>query len=343
MTAGEGSVRRAFLDRSPGETRGVVLQDGRPERLLIVREGDATPRLGARYAARVEAVSERMGLARLDLGAAAGTLRLRGLSAMPHVGQRLEAEVVVEPVRGKPAVLRFVGGGPAGTPGLLVPPTPVEAQLAVLVVTPADTGVDAREQADAAQAEALATEHAISLGATLSVELTRALTAVDVDLAETGAAASVSRANLLAIGHAARLLRLKALGGLVVIDLIGFPREARRLEEAARAAFRPDGSEVVVAPLSRFGVLELAKPHARQPLAERLLDPDGRPSALTVALDLVRSMERQGRFNPGARVLAACAPEVAALAGPLAERLGPRFGARAELGAGRGHTDITLS
>ena len=53
VTAGEGAdgaggVRRAFLDRSPGETRGVVLLDGRPERLLIVRDGDATPRLGAR-------------------------------------------------------------------------------------------------------------------------------------------------------------------------------------------------------------------------------------------------------------------------------------------------------
>ena len=340
MSAGLSGERRVVLDRAPGEVRGVVLLDGLPERLLIAREDDATPRLGARYAARVEAVSERMGLARVDLGGAAGTLRLRGLAAAPFVGERLGVEVAAEPVRGKPAALRRLGAGPTAAPGLLRPAPTVDRQLAALGFADWETGDLAREQADAAEAEALAVEHVAAGGVTLAVQPTRALTAVDVDLAETGASVSVSRANLLALGDAARLLRLKALGGLVAIDLIGFPKDERRLHAVAQAAFAPDGPEVAIAPVSRFGVMELAKPHLRQPLHEQLLDPDGRLSARTAAQAAVRALERQGRFDPGARLVAVCAPDVAALAAPWVARLGPRFSVRAELGAARSPPDI---
>ena len=332
--------RRAFLDRAPGEVRGVVLLEGRPERLLIAREDDATPRLGARYAARVEAVSERMGLARMDLGGSMGTLRLRGLAAAPHVGERLEVEVAAEPVRGKPAALRRLGPGPAASPGLLAPTAGVERQLAALGFADWTGGEEARATADAAQDEACGAEHAAADGVTLTIQPTRALTAVDVDLVETGASISVSRANLSAIAQAARLLRLKTLGGLIAIDLIGFPKDERRLHSAAQAAFEADGPEVAIAPISRFGVMELAKPHLRQPLHEQLLDADGRSNVRTAAQAAVRALERQGRFDPGARLVAVCPPDVAILAAPWVIRLGPRFGVRAELGAGRDPPDI---
>ncbi len=338
MTAG----RRAFLDRAPGEVRAVVLLAGAPERLLISREDDATPRLGARYGARVEAVSERMGLARLDLGGAVGTLRLRGLHAAPHVGERLEVEVVAEPVRDKPAALRLRGPGPSAT-GLLSASATVEQQLQGLDLDLWTTGEDARAQADAAEAEAVAVQHVGPSGLTLTVQPTQALTAVDVDLAETGASVSVSRANLSALAETARLLRLKALGGLAAIDLIGFPKDERRLHAAAQAAFAPDGPDVVIAPVSRFGVMELAKPHLRQPLYEQLLDADGGLTARTAAQAAVRALERQGRFDPGARLVAVCPPEVAALAAPWVARLGPRFSVRGELGVGRSPPDIRTS
>ena len=45
------STRTLFLDRGLGEDRGVVLLDGRPERLLIAREGEAAAiQVGARLA-----------------------------------------------------------------------------------------------------------------------------------------------------------------------------------------------------------------------------------------------------------------------------------------------------
>ena len=186
----------------------------------------------------------------------------------------------------------------------------------------------------------MAVEHVAAGGVSLAIQPTRALTAVDVDLAETGAYVSVSNANLLALAEAARLLRLKALGGLVAIDLIGFPKDGRRLHAAAQAAFGPDGTEVAIAPVSRFGVMELGKPHLRQPGHEQLLDRDGRLSARTAAQAMVRALERQGRFDPGGRLVGVCAPDVALLAEPWVARLGPRFSVRAELGMDRGPPDI---
>jgi hypothetical protein len=329
-------LRRAFLDRSPGEERAVVTLDGRPERLLIAWEDDATPRLGARYAGRVTAVSERMGLARVDLGPAQGSLRLRA-GARPHVGSRLLLEVVAEPARGKPAQLRALDGDP-GPGGLTAPPPPLAEQLRGLGLGDPVLGDEAREAADEAQALALSPVHLLAAGLDLAIETTRALTAVDVDLAE--GAMAVARANLLAIGEAARLLRLKSQGGLIVVDLVGAPKAPAPLVAAARTAFAPDGAAVAIAPVSRFGVMEIAKPHAAQPLAERLLDEGGRPGARTLAQETVRALERQGRHAPGALLLARRQPEIARLAAPLAARLGPRYRVEADPGVSRESADI---
>ncbi|MGC1304287.1 MAG: ribonuclease E/G [Caulobacteraceae bacterium] len=333
-----------FLDRSPGEVRGVVVLDGAPERLLLEREGDESPRLGAIYGGRVTEASARLNLARIDLGnGQVGSLRLRGLATPPHEGQRLNVTVVAEPAGGKPAALRLAEAQDDRQPGLLSPAPSVEARLRSLAGTaPIVEGELAREQADEAESAVLARRSLVEGGLALTVEPTQALTAVDVDLEESGAALSVSQANLRALWHAARLLRLKALAGLIVIDLIGFPKDRRRLLTAAAEAFAPDGPETVIGALGQFGALELAKPHLEQPLVERLLDPDGRPSARTVALDLVRRLERQGRFEPGRRLEAVCAPDVATLLRPLVLRLGPRFGVREAAGTGRQDTDIVF-
>jgi hypothetical protein len=194
--------------------------------------------------------------------------------------------------------------------------------------------------ADDAQTEALAREHVHSGGLTLTIESTRALVAVDVDLSETGAPKSTLQANLTALRQASRLLRLKALSGLVVIDLIGFPQEKARLQAIAKDAFAPDGPEVVIGSLSRFGALELSRPRRDQPLHERLLDADGRPSVRTLSQDAIRTFERQGRFQPGLRLVAVCAPEIAPDLRPLVAALGPRFSLREEVGRARSNTDI---
>ena len=163
------------------------------------------------------------------------------------------------------------------------------------------------------------------------MERTRALVAVDVDVGERpgGEAKRVARAaNLAALGVAARVLRLKGEGGLVVIDLAGRGHDGPALTAAARAAFAADGAGVAFGPISRFGALELTIPRRRRPLADRLLGLDGRPTTETLALRLIRAIEAAAQADPGARLTARTAPGVAAAASPYLERLTARFGAR---------------
>jgi hypothetical protein len=337
------SHRRLMLDRSPGEARGVVLLDGRPERLWIERDGeDALPRLGERHRARVEEISQGLGLARLALGEGLEAALPLAKGGQPHRGAAVEVEIVAEPRGGKAAVARLIGPA-AGAPERLAAAPSLEARLAAAAPgVEIEQGQDAREAADEAQDAVLAVAHALAGGVTLYIEPTRALTAIDVDWSgpPRPSAAAAMRANVEALGAAARLLRLKAIGGAIAIDLIGFPRDREALQGAARKAFAPDDPGVVVLAPNRFGLLQLAKPHRERPLCEVLCAADGRLSARSMALGLARALERQGRADPGARLIAQAAPDVAAELRPLVLAMGPRFEVAEALGWDRLKTDI---
>lgn len=343
------SERRLYLDRSEGETRGVVTLDDRPERLLILRDDEpAALRLGARLRARVRRVEPALGSAFLDLGGGDEALLDFRPDARPVEGEALEVEVRAEPRRGKLAVVRALGQA-HGAPGLIAPAPDVRTQLltyarhAVVV-----EGGEARTVADEAEAEALATVHPLPGGGSIAIEPTRALTAIDVDVGERRGqeVKRVTRqANLAALGVAARLLRLKSLGGLVVFDLVGRGHDGAALTAAARAAFAPDNPGVVIGPISKFGAIELTIARRGRPLADLLLDASGAPSLRTLAQRLVRRIEDEAATQPGARIGVECAPELAAVVRPLVERLTQRFGARLTLAddAARSRSDFRVT
>ena len=339
----EMTQRRLFLDRSPGEARAVMTLDGQPERLWIQRDGTApAPRLGERHRARVEEISQGLGLARLQLGEGQEAALPLSKAVQPHRGAVVEVEIAAEARGGKAAVARLIGPA-AGPPQKLTAAPSLEARLAAIAPGIGIVGGDdAREAADEAEEAALAVNHPLRGGITLHIEPTRALTAVDIDWSGPArpSAAAALRANLAALGEVARLLRLKAIGGAIVIDLIGFPRDQGAVQAAAREAFAPDDPGVVVLPVNRLGLLPLAKPHRERPLAEVLCADDGRLAARSVAQRLARALERQGRADPGAQLLAECAPAVAKALQPLVQALGPRFQVREALGWDRLKTDI---
>ncbi|WP_334165394.1 ribonuclease E/G [Phenylobacterium sp.] len=330
--------RRLYLDRGFGESRGVVTLDGRPERLLVRRDGD-DPKLalGARCVARVASLEPALATAFLDLGGGAEAILPFKPDAKPVRGQALEIEIRGEPRRGKLAIARALGNG-EGAPRLLGPSRDVADELRALVRDAEIVqGAAAREMADEAEAEALEVLHPIPGGGVLAVEPTRALTAIDIDLGERkGADAKrvTRQANLAALGLAARLLRLKGLGGIVVIDLVGRGHDGNALMAAARAAFQPDNPGVAIGPVGRFGTMELSLPRRVTPLGEILCREDGQPSDRTLAQRLIRRLETEGAAQPGARLEARCAPGVAEAARPLgvqlAERIGARFTIRAD-------------
>ena len=326
----------AFLDEAPGETRGVVVRDGRFEHLLIDRDDD-TPehRLGARVAGRVIEVHPGLKGAFVDLGVPVhGFLPLRG-GAGVREGDRIEIEVAAEPRERKGPTLRLIG--PAeGAPRLLRPGPSVQEALAALApdVAPATGAVAIQASLEAEEEASGAGGLFPDTGLDLMVERTRALIAVDLDLApapgvQTGTKAR-ERANRQGLVQAARLLRLKRWAGLVVVDLVGAGHDGAAILAAARRAFGDDPA-IGYGPVSRFGLLQLSLPWGRTPLEEILNGPDGRRRLAHRSQDVVRALRLALLSDTAApRRVARCAPEEAAAAAPLVARLGPRAGLRAD-------------
>jgi len=335
----------AFLDDTPGEIRGVIARDGRFERLIIQREDDPPQfRLGARGVGRVMDVEAGYGAAFVDLGVenAPGFLALPRDKTLRE-GDRIEVEVVAEPRERKGPALRLIGPG-QGAPRLLTPGPDVVTLLAELA-----PGVEIQTGLAAIQASWDAEEEALGFGdffaesgVDLAVQRTRALIAVDIDYAHLpgkDAKRGRERANREGLVQAARLIRLKSWGGLVVVDLIGTNVNADLVNPLARAAFA--GDEAVFGPLSRFGLLQLALPWRRTPIEDKLNGEDRKPSALTRAIDLTRRLRHTILSDTTApRFTAVCAPEEARAAAPLVARLGPRAALRPDPTVAQGWSDI---
>lgn len=108
-------------------------------------------------------------------------------------------------------------------------------------------------------------------GGTLVVEPTRALVAVDINTGADGSLAAGLKANLACARELPRQLRLRGLGGQIVIDVAPMPKKERRSFEAAlRGALKADGIETVLAGWTPLGHYELQRKRARVPVAELL-------------------------------------------------------------------------
>ena len=104
-------------------------------------------------------------------------------------------------------------------------------------------------------------------GATMAVEATRALVAVDVNTGPDGSPAAGLKANLDAARDLPRQLRLRGLGGQVVVDFAPMPKRDRgTLEQTLRAAFRREDSGTVLAGWTPLGNFELQRRRDRRPL-----------------------------------------------------------------------------
>ena len=285
--------------------------------------------------ARVIKVERGTGLALLDLGSGVpAAQRLKPDRPPPVEGQALDVEISIEPQGDKAAVVRVLGPA-SGAPGRSGEPPALEDRLRALAPeAEVVRGFEARALADQAEDEALAVEHPLPGGGSLAIETTRALTAVDVDLGSGGnrdPKRAAREANMAAIAETARLLRLRSQGGLVVIDLVGRGHDGPALARAAQGAFAADQPGLVLGPITRFGTLELALPRRLRPVRDGLCDAQGRLSLESLALRLARAIEREGRADPGGRILARCAPDVAAAAQAYAPVLAGTLGARFEI------------
>ena len=103
--------------------------------------------------------------------------------------------------------------------------------------------------------------------ATAYIEPTRALVAVDVNTPEGGAGGL--KANLALARELPRQLRLRGLGGQIVLDLAPLARKDRKaVESALRQAFRADPVETSLIGWTPLGHFELTRRRERRPLEE---------------------------------------------------------------------------
>ena len=331
--------RAVFIDASIGEERALITLDGRPERLYLERTADQSAgRLGAQSIARVRRIERGLATAFLEL--ADGPDAVAPMSDLVE-GESVSVRVTAEARQDKGPVVRLIARA-TGAPRLTDPVSVIDGMKHLIDSSTITAGAEARRLIDAAQDEVLAVVHALPGGGQISIEPTRALTAIDVDLAGKGggdAKWAARQVNLAAITEGARLLRLKGLGGLVVFDLVGKGHDGAAMSKAAKAAFEPDGSNVSIGPISRFGLFELSLPRTVRPLAEILQDETGVVSALSVALELLRRVEDEAAAHPGARLQITAAPDVAAAVslymGEVIHKFGPRVALLPDAARGR--------
>ncbi|MCD8504353.1 MAG: Rne/Rng family ribonuclease [Burkholderiaceae bacterium] len=111
-------------------------------------------------------------------------------------------------------------------------------------------------------------------GGSIVIDHTEALVAIDVNSARATRGADIeetaTRTNLEAAEEAARQLRLRDLGGLIVIDFIDMeePRNQRAVEQRLRDALHVDRARVQMGKISRFGLIELSRQRLRPALSE---------------------------------------------------------------------------
>lgn len=111
---------------------------------------------------------------------------------------------------------------------------------------------------------------ALEAGAHMLIEPTRALVAVDVNTGPDTSPAAALKANIAAARDLPRQLRLRGLGGQVVVDFAPMPKRDRHiLDQVLKAAFKTDG-ETNLAGWTTLGLYELTRKRDRLPLAELL-------------------------------------------------------------------------
>jgi len=144
-------------------------------------------------------------------------------------------------------------------------------------------------------------------GCFLVIDQTEAMVTIDVNtgryVGKTSQEDTILRANLEAAHEVARQVRLRDIGGLIVIDFIDMMHHSnrRKVYEEFKMAFARDRAKNSIAPISEYGLIEMTRQRIRPAILLKLSDPcptcegTGRVlSAETVAAKIERWFIRAG-------------------------------------------------
>ncbi len=171
-------------------------------------------------------------------------------------------------------------------------------------------------------------------GGAIVIDHTEALVSVDVNSARATKAGDIEttafNTNLEAADEIARQLRLRDLGGLIVIDFIDMEstKNQREVENRLKDALRYDRARVQLGKISRFGLMELSRQRLRPALAESAYIPCPRCHGIghirgteSTALHILRILQEEAMKENTAQVVAQVPVDVATF---LLMKSGPR-------------------
>ena len=160
-------------------------------------------------------------------------------------------------------------------------------------------------------------------GGWITIESTEALTAVDVNsgsfTASTGLEETSAKVNLEAADEIGRQVRLRGIGGLIVVDFIHLSEAANiaKVLGVLEASISKDHTPTQISPMSEFGLVEITRKRVRDPLVKlmseccRSCSGHGRKRTRdSVALEVMRRVERTAAVAPGKAILVRAAPEI---------------------------------
>jgi len=161
-------------------------------------------------------------------------------------------------------------------------------------------------------------------GGALVIDHTEALVSIDINSARATKGSDIeetaSNTNLEAADEIARQLRLRDLGGLVVIDFIDMmsSKHQRAVENRLREALKQDRARVQIGRISKFGLLEMSRQRLRPSLGESSENVCPRchghgtiRGTESTALSILRLVEEESMKDNTGRVLADVPVEVA--------------------------------
>ncbi|WP_113905792.1 ribonuclease E [Aliidiomarina celeris] len=154
-------------------------------------------------------------------------------------------------------------------------------------------------------------------GGSISIDPTEALTSIDINSAKATKGGDIEetalQTNLEAADEIARQLRLRDVGGLIVIDFIDMTpmKHQREVENRLRDALKQDRARVQVTRISRFGLLEMSRQRLRPSLGESANHVCPRCSGQgtirsneSLALSILRLIEEEALKDNTAQVMA---------------------------------------
>ncbi len=147
-------------------------------------------------------------------------------------------------------------------------------------------------------------------GGYIIIDQTEALVAIDVNtgkyVGHNDPEDTILKTNLEAVKEIVYQLRLRNIGGIIVVDFIDMAKEESKemVSKALKQALKSDRSRTRILKISELGLVEMTRKRVRESLVQTLCDPcdycDGKgyiKGTSTVCYEIIREIQRRGTDN----------------------------------------------